>query len=178
MNLKRHSVLLALLLLTALLTACARHTEKPAEDAPPLQGQDNVSENGAADGAGGAATEEALWTAAEIRSLFEEKTAGKGYTALSCVPADDGAYGLAGVVLYTTAEGDRTNLAFLGDDGYYQTCGVMALPWEDGNLSYQGDGAVTFQVLGQGGSALDYQMSISIDGANVHFDVASDAVDS
>ena len=178
MNRKRRSVLLALLLLTALLTACARHTEKPAEDAPPLQGQDNVSENGAADGAGGAATEEALWTAAEIRSLFEEKTAGKGYTALSCVPADDGAYGLAGVVLYTTAEGDRTNLAFLGDDGYYQTCGVMALPWEDGNLSYQGDGAVTFQVLDQDGAALDYQMSISIDGANVHFDVASDAADS
>ena len=171
MNRKRRSVLLALLLLTILLTACARHTEKPAEDAPPPQGQDNVPENGAA-------AEEALWTAAEIRSLFEERTAGKSYTALSCVPADDGAYGLAGVVLYTTAEGDRTNLAFLGDDGYYQTCGVMALPWEDGNLSYQGDGAVTFQVLDQDGAALDYQMSISIDGANVHFDVASDAADS
>ena len=171
MNLKRHSVLLALLLLTILLTACARHTEKPAEDAPPPQGQDNVPENGAA-------AEEALWTAAEIRSLFEERTAGKSYTALSCVPADDGAYGLAGVVLYTTAEGDRTNLAFLGDDGYYQTCGVTAPPWEDGNLSYQGDGAVTFQVLDQDGAALDYQMSISIDGANVHFDVASDAADS
>ena len=171
MNRKRRSVLLALLLLTILLTACARHTEKPAEDAPPPQGQDNVPENGAA-------AEEALWTAAEIRSLFEEKTAGEGYTVLSCVPVDDGAYDLAGVVLYTTAEGDRTNLAFLGDDGYYQTCGVMALPWEDGNLSYQGDGAVTFQVLDQDGAALDYQMSISIDGANVHFDVASDAADS
>ena len=167
MNRKRRSVLLALLLLTILLTACARHTEKPAEDAPPPQGQDNVPENGAA-------AEEALWTAAEIRSLFEERTAGKSYTALSCVPVDDGAYDLAGVVLYTTAEGDRTNLAFLGGDGYYQTCGVMALPWEDGNLSYQGDGAVTFQVLDQDGAALDYQMSISIDGANVHFDVASD----
>ena len=171
MNRKRRSVLLALLLLTILLTACARHTEKPAEDAPPPQGQDNVPENGAA-------AEEALWTEAEIRSLFEEKTAGEGYTVLSCVPVDDGAYDLAGVVLYTTAEGDRTNLAFLGGDGYYQTCGVMAPPWEDGNLSYQGDGAVTFQVLGQAGAALDYQMSISIDGANVHFDVASDAVDS
>ena len=171
MNRKRRSVLLALLLLTILLTACARHTEKPAEDAPPPQGQDNVPENGAA-------AEEALWTEAEIRSLFEEKTAGEGYTVLSCVPVDDGAYDLAGVVLYTTAEGDRTNLAFLGDDGYYQTCGVMALPWEDGNLSYQGDGAVTFQVLDQDGAALDYQMSISIDGANVHFDVASDAADS
>ena len=171
MNRKRRSVLLALLLLTILLTACARHTEKPAEDAPPPQGQDNVPENGAA-------AEEALWTAAEIRSLFEERTAGKSYTALSCVPVDDGAYDLAGVVLYTTAEGDRTNLAFLRGDGYYQTCGVMALPWEDGNLSYQGDGAVTFQVLDQDGAALDYQMSISIDGANVHFDVASDAADS
>ena len=171
MNRKRRSVLLALLLLTALLTACARHTEKPVEDAPPPQGQDNVPENGAA-------AEEALWTATEIRSLFEERTSGKSYTALSCVPADDGAYDLAGVVLYTTAEGDRTNLAFLGGDGYYQTCGVMALPWEDGNLSYQGDGAVTFQVLDQDGAALDYQMSISIDGANVHFDVASDAADS
>ena len=175
MNLKRHSVLLALLLLTVLLTACAQPAENPAEDDLSLQGQDNVPGTGAEDGA---AAEEALWTAAEVRSLFEEKSAGKGYTVLSCVPVDDGAYDLAGVALYTTAEGDRTNLAFLGDDGYYQTCGVTAPPWEDGNLSYQGDGAVTFQVLGQGGSALDYQMSISIDGANVHFDVASDAVDS
>ena len=175
MNLKRPSVLLALLLLTPLLTACAQPAEKPSEDDLSLQGQDNVPGTGAEDGA---AAEEALWTAAEIRSLFEERTSGKSYTALSCVPVDDGAYGLAGVVLYTTAEGDRTNLAFLGDDGYYQTCGVMALPWEDGNLSYQGDGAVTFQVLDQDGAALDYQMSISIDGANVHFDVASDAADS
>ena len=131
MNLKRHSVLLALLLLTILLTACARHTEKPAEDAPPPQGQDNVPENGAA-------AEEALWTAAEIRSLFEERTAGKSYTALSCVPVDDGAYDLAGVVLYTTAEGDRTNLAFLEGDGYYQTCGIEAPPAEDGASPIRG----------------------------------------
>ena len=67
MNRKRRSVLLALLLLTILLTACAQPAEKPAEDAPPLQGQDNVSENGAADGAGGGAAEETLWTAAEVR---------------------------------------------------------------------------------------------------------------
>ena len=33
MNLKRHSVLLALLLLTVLLTACAQPAEKPSEDA-------------------------------------------------------------------------------------------------------------------------------------------------
>ena len=169
---KKMSAVLALFLLAAALTACAGTVQNARqEDTAP-------SSTGDADASDPAATVPSLWTETEIRSLFEEKTAGKGYTALSCVPADDGAYGLAGVVLYTTAEGDRTNLAFLGDDGYYQTCGVMALPWEDGNLSYQGDGAVTFQVLDQDGAALDYQMSISIDGANVHFDVASDAADS
>ena len=169
---KKMSAVLALFLLAAALTACAGTVQNARQEdtAPPSTGDAGASDP--------AAIVPSLWTETEIRSLFEEKTAGKGYTALSCVPADDGAYGLAGVVLYTTAEGDRTNLAFLGGDGYYQTCGVMALPWEDGSLSYQGDGAVTFQVLDQDGAALDYQMSISIDGANVHFDVASDAADS
>ena len=64
MNLKRHSVLLALLLLTVLLTACAQPAEKPAEDDLSLQGQDNVPGTGAEDGA---AAEEALWTEEEIR---------------------------------------------------------------------------------------------------------------
>ena len=169
---KKMSAVLALFLLAAALTACTGTAQNTRQEdtAPPSTGDAGASDP--------AAIVPSLWTETEIRSLFEEKTAGKGYTALSCVPADDGAYDLAGVVLYTTAEGDRTNLAFLGGDGYYQTCGVMALPWEDGSLSYQGDGAVTFQVLDQDGAALDYQMSISIDGANVHFDVASDAADS
>ena len=99
MNLKRHSVLLALLLLTVLLTACAQPAEKPAEDDLSLQGQDNVPGTGAEDGA---AAEEALWTEEEIRSLFEEKTAGEGYTVLSCAAVDDGAYDRIGVALYTT----------------------------------------------------------------------------
>ena len=52
------------------------------------QGQDNVPGTGAEDGA---AAEEALWTEEEIRSLFEEKTAGEGSTVLSCAAVDDGA---------------------------------------------------------------------------------------
>ncbi len=175
MNLKRHSVLLALLLLTVLLTACAQPAEKPAEDDLSLQGQDNVPGTGAEDGA---AAEEALWTEEEIRSLFEEKTAGEGYTVLSCAAVDDGAYDRIGVALYTTEKDGVTNLAFLDAAGDYQTCGIVAPPSEDGSLSYQGDGIVTFQVLDQDGAALGYRVSFSMDGADVHFVAASDAVDS
>ena len=167
MNRKRRSVLLALLLLTALLTACARHTEKPAEDAPPPQGQDNVPENGAA-------AEEALWTAAEIRSLFEEKTAGKGYTVLHCAVVDDGAYDRVGVVLYTTAGQDTTYLAFLDAQGYSQTCGIVAPPLDDGALVYQGDGTVAFQIQGSDGAPIDYQVSFSADGTDANFVIVSD----
>ena len=166
MNRKRPSVLLALLLLTILLTACARHTEKPAEDAPPPQGQDNVPENGAA-------AEEALWTAAEIRSLFEEKTAGKGYTVLHCAEVDDGAYDRVGVVLYTTAGQDTTYLAFLDAQGYSQTCGIVAPPLDDGALVYQGDGAVAFQIQGSDGAPIDYQVSFSVDGPDANFVIVS-----
>lgn len=171
MNRKRPSVLLALLLLTILLTACARHTEKPAEDAPPPQGQDNVPENGAA-------AEEALWTAAEIRSLFEEKTAGKGYTVLHCAVVDDGAYDRVGVVLYTTAGQDTTYLAFLDAQGYSQTCGIVAPPLDDGALVYQGDGTVAFQIQGSDGAPIDYQVSFSADGTDANFVIVSDAADS
>lgn len=171
MNRKRPSVLLALLLLTILLTACARHTEKPAEDAPPPQGQDNVPENGAA-------AEEALWTAAEIRSLFEEKTAGKGYTVLHCAVVDDGAYDRVGVVLYTTAGQDTTYLAFLDAQGYSQTCGIVASPLDDGALVYQGDGTVAFQIQGSDGAPIDYQVSFSADGTDANFVIVSDAADS
>ena len=167
MNRKRPSVLLALLLLTILLTACARHTEKPAEDAPPPQGQDNVPENGAA-------AEEALWTAAEIRSLFEEKTAGKGYTVLHCAVVDDGAYDRVGVVLYTTAGQDTTYLAFLDTQGYSQTCGIVAPPLDDGALVYQGDGTVAFQIQGSDGAPIDYQVSFSADGTDANFVIVSD----
>lgn len=167
MNRKRPSVLLALLLLTILLTACARHTEKPAEDAPPPQGQDNVPENGAA-------AEEALWTAAEIRSLFEEKTAGKGYTVLHCAVVDDGAYDRVGVVLYTTAGQDTTYLAFLDAQGYSQTCGIVAPPLDDGALVYQGDGTVAFQIQGSDGAPIDYQVSFSADGTDANFVIVSD----
>ena len=171
MNLKRHSVLLALLLLTVLLTACAQPAEKPAEDDLSLQGQDNVPGTGAEDGA---AAEEALWTEAEIRSLFEEKTAGEGYTVLSCVPVDDGAYDRVGVVLYTTAGQDTTYLAFLDAQGYSQTCGIVAPPLDDGALVYQGDGTVAFQIQGSDGAPIDYQVSFSADGTDANFVIVSD----
>ena len=169
---KKMSAVLALFLLAAALTACAGTVQNARQEdtAPPSTGDAGASDP--------AATVPSLWTETEIRSLFEEKTAGKGYTVLHCAVVDDGAYDRVGVVLYTTAGQDTTYLAFLDAQGYSQTCGIVAPPWEDGNLSYQGDGAVTFQVLDQDGAALDYQMSISIDGANVHFDVASDAADS
>ena len=92
--------------------------------------------------------------------------------------AYDGAYDRIGVALYTTEKDGVTNLAFLDAAGDYQTCGIVAPPSEDGSLSYQGDGTVTFQVLDQDGAALGYRVSFSMDGADVHFVAASDAVDS
>ena len=164
---KKMSAVLALFLLAAALTACTGTAQNTRQEdtAPPSTGDAGASDP--------AATVPSLWTETEIRSLFEEKTAGKGYTVLHCAVVDDGAYDRVGVVLYTTAGQDTTYLAFLDAQGYSQTCGIVAPPLDDGALVYQGDGAVAFQIQGSDGAPIDYQVSFSVDGPDANFVIVS-----
>ena len=91
------------------------------------------------------------WTAAEVRTLFLNNSDKAHWTLLDCVVATDGAYGLAGVVLFTDDQDDLdepcTYAAFLDADGNKQVVGTPAFPAEDPELTYHGNGKVTFHLL-------------------------------
>lgn len=91
------------------------------------------------------------WTASEVRALFLDNSDKAHWTVLDCVAAPDGAYGLAGVVLFTDDQDDLdepcTYAAFVDADGNKQVVATQAFPAEDPELTYQGNGTVTFHLL-------------------------------
>lgn len=91
------------------------------------------------------------WTAAEVRALFLDNSDKAHWTVLDCVAAPDGAYDLAGVVLFTDDQDDLdepcTYTAFVDADGNKQVVGTPAFPAENPELTYHGNGKVTFHLL-------------------------------
>ena len=88
---KIYSILLSVTLLLSL-TSCGSQTT-PAISSTPAQ-------------TSSAAPIQKEWTAAEVRALFLDNSDKAHWTVLDCVAAPDGAYGLAGVVLFTDDQDD------------------------------------------------------------------------
>lgn len=118
---------------------------------------------------------EKSWTEEEIQSLFVESNQDSmhNFTIVDAVVIPDLAYNRVGAVLYVDNEEQTSNVAFLDSDGYYQTSGVYANLYTDSEFTYCGDGTVTFKLETEAGIVYTFQLSISVDGPNVHF-VASD----
>ena len=133
---KVYPILLSLTLLLAL-TSCGSQDE-PVILSTPAQ-------------TSSAASPQKEWTAAEVRALFLDNSDRAHWTLLDCVAAPDGAYDLAGVVLFTDDQDDLdepcTYTAFMDADGNKQVVGTPAFPAEDPELTYHGNGKVTFQLL-------------------------------
>lgn len=89
------------------------------------------------------------------------------------MPAEDGAYDLVGVVMYTEDESGYIRLAFMDAEGYCQSCGLEAVAYEPLELEYLGEGRVSFNFLGESGEAQNCVISFSREGSDVLFKAES-----
>lgn len=129
---KVYPILLSLTLLLAL-TSCG------SQDAPAILSTPAQTSS--------AASTQKEWTAAEVRALFLDNSDKAHWTLLDCVAAPDGAYGLAGVVLFTDDQDGLdepcTYTAFMDADGNKQVVGTPCLsgrgPGADLPREWQGD---------------------------------------
>lgn len=120
-----------------------------------------------------------------VRFLSDERF--RGCTPLLWTPAEDGAYGLTGVVLYEDSrENNVCNLAFALDTYFHPLCFAVNERegqrdfdiLEDSQLTYLGEGKVGVSVKRIGTDEIyDYQISYSAGAAegvgNVHFTASS-----
>lgn len=111
------------------------------------------------------------WTEEELDSTFLGKNEAK--EILASVPAEDEAYDLVGVVMYTEDESGYIRLAFMDAEGYCQSCGLEAVAYEPLELEYLGEGRVSFNFLGESGEAQNCVISFSREGSDVFFKAES-----
>lgn len=111
------------------------------------------------------------WTEEKLNSTFLGKN--KAGEILASVPAEDGAYDLVGVVMYTEDESGYIRLAFMDAEGYCQSCGLEAVAYEPLELEYLGEGKVSFNFLDGSGEAQNCIISFSREGSDVLFKAES-----
>ena len=135
--------------------------------------------------------QEKAWTAQEVEELFlqhfrpiswsiadgaelhmnDHTYGGEGeFLIAGCVVAEDRAYDRVGVVLVADRQYNSTVVAYVAEDGTYQKCELdELLPLEDNQLTYQGDGVVTFRGDSQVDGPSTCTVTFSKEGTGVHF---------
>ena len=114
----------------------------------------------------------------QILQTFYKDAAYQNCTVTDCVIAEDGAFGLTGVVLYTNDTGNPCCLAFVHDTWCYplgladdNTAAIA----EDSVLTYLGNGTVTLSLVERKNTAIyDYIVTYTVDGPDAQFTVASE----
>lgn len=119
-------------------------------------------------------TEPEEWTEDKIRSLFESN-ADEDWNYIEYVAVDDDAFDRIGVILYTVGDSEKTNVAFMTEDGSMQHCGIEAVLDTPSGFTYLGNGAVTFKVYNKDGIKYTQKITLSIEGTDVNF--VSEAID-
>lgn len=90
---------------------------------------------------------QAEWAEAqEVLDLLPPSDLLKAYDLVATVAVEDKAYDRVGAALFSDAQADFSILAFMAADGGYQYCAVESVPLADHQLTYQGNGVVTFRV--------------------------------
>ncbi|MBQ2887937.1 MAG: hypothetical protein IJE29_03320, partial [Firmicutes bacterium] len=135
----RKMALLLLLVLPMVFGGCVAENKTEVSTTEVISG---VVEDNAADTED---TGEKVWTERDVRQLFADKQA-NDESIIECVVADDGAYERVGVVLFAKEDDEVSYLGFMNDEGYYAVCGTYAKLADEPELTYLGDGVVTFGV--------------------------------
>ncbi|MDY3013843.1 MAG: hypothetical protein SOR61_01335 [Evtepia sp.] len=105
-------------------------------------------------------------TKEDVLSLFAQRKQ-ESWVVLDCILTPDHASDRVGVVLFQ--DGDSVNAAFLRRDGVYQQCGVMARAADPLQLTYLGDGTISFHIRTEDGSVYLQQITCTIQGNDVSF---------
>lgn len=114
------------------------------------------------------------WTKQEIRTLFIGKRNSSNWEIEDCVVTPDFAFDRVGVVLFTDNEKKTSNVAFLSEDGDYQTCGVFAKTYSESELTYCGYGEVIFKLQTEEGIAYNCKITLSIEDSCINLVVEDD----
>ena len=145
------------------LTGCDPADDASAHETPTPLGYEKYKNHGTS-------PQDKEWTVQEVEDLFAGKNLPASWTIADCVVADDRAYNRAGIVLIADSDKNTSILAFLDEIGSYQRCDIEAPPCEDSQLTYLGDGVVTFRAEGQDGP-YTCQVTLSIADGDVNFTV-------
>ena len=86
----------------------------------------------------------------EIEALFLDN-AEPEWKLISCVSVYDFAYDRVGAVSYTEDDTGYVNVAFIDENGIMPRCGIEAAFDENPELTYHGNGEVTFNVCSKDG---------------------------
>lgn len=109
------------------------------------------------------------WTEQDIRTLFVKKDIPSSWTITDCVVTEDNAYDCVGVVLFIDSEKNTSNVAFMEEDGTFQHCGISAKTCEESELTYLGNGVVTFQLKTEDEISYTCKITFSIKDRDVSF---------
>ena len=90
------------------------------------------------------------WSTQEIEALFLDNNE-SDWKLIKCVSAYDFAYDRIGVVLFTEKDTEYINVAFMDEEGIMPHCGIEATLDENIELTYHGNGEVTFNVCSKDG---------------------------
>ena len=172
---KKLSAVLAVFAAVWILSGCGAGSPSGAgqtDTAKPTQQQSGTGEPAQRQGeAGEPGSAEKSWTKEEIHSLFTAAGYDKSpsVTFIDAVVIPDLAYGRVGAVLFTDDETRTVKVMFLDADGNGQTAGPCAKPCAESELTYCGDGTVSFKLETEEGTAYTYWLSLAIDGSHVKF---------
>lgn len=142
-------------------------------------GKRDVSQNmtlkNESDDNGNMQKEEKNWTEQEISDMFYSMTNGKiELEYIDCILMSDCASDRIGAVLFQNREDGTTNIAFFDKDGLAQQCGIYAKVAGSPDLTYLGDGTVTFKLETDEHIIYNCNISISVEEGNVSFVIIDD----
>lgn len=161
---KKVRIVLFLFLYTISITAC---TNKEVSQAPSSSEYDIETTT--------SHDEESIWREQDIMNMYYSMTNGEiGVEYLDCVLMPDNAGERIGAVLFEDTKEGTTNIAFFNAEGHAQQCGVYAKAADAPDLTYLGEGVVTFKLVTDEHIVYNCNISIAVDDSDVEFVITDD----